>query len=1331
MSDADLNMQDNSGINIAGETQSARQMNQGVWAGRKAHPQNSVDPLDLKPSRFEHAKNAAILATNTSNRIWYAVMLEEAAMARSEDSGTFSAMEDTNERRLDAVAMARLAKDAPRNVKLAVETVENVSTAFMNIGRYIAGHETKEFQKDETLTQKRMDNASGQPLSKSDVAKFSERFGEKTVESSDKRLQRRQQTLMEENAALKREIDRLSNPAVFTNSEANRIRKMFDSGRALNAEQKIEIGAMLQSNSRILPADKEKITEIISRDRKLYPFEVNKLEGILTQKIPLSAEDKKQIVELMSLKSKKDKELRDLVAFREAKKQCIQKYGSVAKIRDLRKIETILGKVDKILALNEQNVKAAMRLGYDPSVDKKLVKAEQKVYRERHRAAALKQRISEDYARGAKLSSSKRKALMERIREKQNVDQSLRRSIAEYRALRLKKQTQAGYLPSKRVLTPVEKKKIEKLKENLRLAKSQEKLRRARRGKYQLKRSLVSLASSATRESEEAGVQGLMRANRMIQSRFAQPVLIHMRKTVMSPVAAVTKPLRPIISSTVSGIDRKLQATQTIKRVGRDVGARIKYSRTGLRIKETGRAIKSEINGGIYHRVKRRVVNVAPKSVKETAAKAALQKRKSLNYVANKRKVFERWQRKTKAKIQNSFVGRAYAKVSQAFKKISHVFRIFRAVLIKGLSFILLALLVAALTGAVLASIGGTGFSLVMEEAERDGKIDISEYGNMLKEIQEDWYKEFDEFVAKAKESYYEVHIEYLNDAATNNFKEMISMAAVYFGQDLENKDAIKSYLKYLYGVSHYYETTDIGGISCDGCTDRITYCEGCVSGDYGSKTCPGHTETVCPGNHVRLNIEIMVLGFDDIFWADDYAGSGTTTTGGMYKGELIGENFEITGYCSCTICCGQWSGGPTASGVMPKANHTIAVDPDVIPLGTHVIINGKEYVAEDIGGAVKGNHIDIYFGSHQEALSWGKKYYDVYYAVSEPDETPITRRVIDYNQYALSELKVFMASKNIVLDNTGSMGADEFTRSVAALKKYDEDHTNEKFTTAELNAFTYVGMSQSELRKLCKERDIAFTDDNDKTVLARLLVGYDLEHPDNDPIQGADEITPGGSVGGQSLEFAGWTEDNIEWAKEIYSNMTSEYYYGLEGLGGSYGSSDGFSGYEITEGSTSIIYYSQYDSRWKDSAYSSSTIGKSGCCPTSMAMIVSSLSGTTVDPVQMSKWAADHGYYISGVGTSWSFVPAAASNWGLSCQQVSTSDVQTVLDALSSGKLVIMSTGPGTYYQGNGHFLVLRGVAKDGMILVADPASEEKTQKAWPISDITSGLKAWWVIGQ
>ena len=88
---------------------------------------------------------------------------------------------------------------------------------------------------------------------------------------------------------------------------------------------------------------------------------------------------------------------------------------------------------------------------------------------------------------------------------------------------------------------------------------------------------------------------------------------------------------------------------------------------------------------------------------------------------------------------------------------------------------------------------------------------------------------------------------------------------------------------------------------------------------------------------------------------------------------------FRLTAYCNCEICCGKWAGGATASGVMPKANHTIAVDTSVIPFGTKVVINGKTYVAEDTGSAIYGNRIDIYMDSHSDALQWGVQYADVY----------------------------------------------------------------------------------------------------------------------------------------------------------------------------------------------------------------------------------------------------------------------------------------------------------------------------------------------------------------
>ena len=88
---------------------------------------------------------------------------------------------------------------------------------------------------------------------------------------------------------------------------------------------------------------------------------------------------------------------------------------------------------------------------------------------------------------------------------------------------------------------------------------------------------------------------------------------------------------------------------------------------------------------------------------------------------------------------------------------------------------------------------------------------------------------------------------------------------------------------------------------------------------------------------------------------------------------------YRITHYCPCSICCGPWAGGPTSTGVTAMTNRTIAVDPTVIPYGCNVVINGQVYVAEDCGGAIKGNRIDVYVASHQEAMEKGVFYTEVY----------------------------------------------------------------------------------------------------------------------------------------------------------------------------------------------------------------------------------------------------------------------------------------------------------------------------------------------------------------
>jgi len=106
-------------------------------------------------------------------------------------------------------------------------------------------------------------------------------------------------------------------------------------------------------------------------------------------------------------------------------------------------------------------------------------------------------------------------------------------------------------------------------------------------------------------------------------------------------------------------------------------------------------------------------------------------------------------------------------------------------------------------------------------------------------------------------------------------------------------------------------------------------------------------------------------------------------------------DSVSVTYYCTCQRCCGKAPDHPaygiTASGTRATPYRTVAVDPSVIPLGADVLVDYgddaglRRYRAEDTGGAVKGNHIDLCVGSHAEALQLGRRTATVYWV--DPEE--------------------------------------------------------------------------------------------------------------------------------------------------------------------------------------------------------------------------------------------------------------------------------------------------------------------------------------------------------
>ena len=109
---------------------------------------------------------------------------------------------------------------------------------------------------------------------------------------------------------------------------------------------------------------------------------------------------------------------------------------------------------------------------------------------------------------------------------------------------------------------------------------------------------------------------------------------------------------------------------------------------------------------------------------------------------------------------------------------------------------------------------------------------------------------------------------------------------------------------------------------------------------------------------------------------SSSYHGATTTPVTATSSGESLGT-FYITAYCGCEKCSGGHN--KTASGTTPTQGRTIAADTSVLPFGTQVVIDGIVYTVEDRGSGICGNHIDIFFATHEDAMSYGSKSVTVY----------------------------------------------------------------------------------------------------------------------------------------------------------------------------------------------------------------------------------------------------------------------------------------------------------------------------------------------------------------
>lgn len=135
---------------------------------------------------------------------------------------------------------------------------------------------------------------------------------------------------------------------------------------------------------------------------------------------------------------------------------------------------------------------------------------------------------------------------------------------------------------------------------------------------------------------------------------------------------------------------------------------------------------------------------------------------------------------------------------------------------------------------------------------------------------------------------------------------------------------------------------------------------------------------------------EIQTETFTEVEFVHQVEKQPETATEAVTEPQLISlGTFTVTAYCSCEKCCGKWANNRPdgivygSSGEELVADYSIAVDVDLIPYGETIIINDREYIAHDCGGAIQGKKIDIYMESHGKALQWGVQNIEIFKVVN------------------------------------------------------------------------------------------------------------------------------------------------------------------------------------------------------------------------------------------------------------------------------------------------------------------------------------------------------------
>ena len=154
-----------------------------------------------------------------------------------------------------------------------------------------------------------------------------------------------------------------------------------------------------------------------------------------------------------------------------------------------------------------------------------------------------------------------------------------------------------------------------------------------------------------------------------------------------------------------------------------------------------------------------------------------------------------------------------------------------------------------------------------------------------------------------------------------------------------------------------------------------------------------------------------------------------------------------------------------------------------------------------------------------------------------------------------------------------------------------------------------------------------------------------------------------------------------------------------------------------------------QWDVRWGYLPYGKNgTVGSSGCGPACLSMAVFYLTGNrSCTPGSIANFSLNNGYYMEGVGTSWSLLDDYPIPYGLTVGHPSLDE--SVLKAeLDKGNYLICSVRPGDFTS-EGHFILIYGYDENGF-KINDPKCVYRSRLSWTYDQIQDDIKRIWSVG-